>query len=121
MGGEDACYRPFYGGLDCPGEMFGANAPATTWHMTFDHANLGPVTSFVPVSASSPFNSQGNGQTVAQPKDNSNNNGKKKNNGGKTNNGAKPTATASSGGGSGGGNNNTPAATNSGGGGNGRP
>jgi hypothetical protein len=48
--------------------MFGTNAPASTWHMTFDHANLGPVTYFVPVPADSPFNSQGNGQVVQQPK-----------------------------------------------------
>ena len=36
--------------------------------MTFDHADLGPVTYFVPVPADSPFNSQGNGQVVVQPK-----------------------------------------------------
>jgi hypothetical protein len=36
--------------------------------MTFDHASLGPVTYFVPVSADSPFNSKGNGQVVVQPK-----------------------------------------------------
>ena len=67
MGGSASCYQLEYGGLDCPGEMFGANAPASTWHMTFDHANLGPVTSFVSVPADSPFNSKGNGQVVAQP------------------------------------------------------
>ena len=68
MGGSASCYQLEYGGLDCPGEMFGANAPASTWHMTFDHANLGPVTSFVSVPADSPFNSLGDGQVVAQPK-----------------------------------------------------
>ncbi len=68
MGGAASCYRLESGGLDCPGEMFGTNAPASTWHMTFDHANLGPPTYFVPVPADSPFNSQGNGQTVTQPK-----------------------------------------------------
>ena len=68
MGGSASCYRLEFGGLDCPGEMFGANAPASTWHMTFDHANLGPVTYFVPVPADSPFNSMGNGQVVVQPK-----------------------------------------------------
>ena len=31
------------GGQSCPGEMFGANAPGSTWHMTFDHAALGKV------------------------------------------------------------------------------
>jgi membrane peptidoglycan carboxypeptidase len=68
MGGSASCYRLEFGGLDCPGQMFGANAPASTWHMTFDHADLGPVTYFVPVPADSPFNSQGNGQVVVQPK-----------------------------------------------------
>jgi membrane peptidoglycan carboxypeptidase len=68
MGGSASCYRLEFGGLDCPGEMFGTNAPASTWHMTFDHANLGPVTYFVPVPADSPFNSKGNGQVVQQPK-----------------------------------------------------
>jgi membrane peptidoglycan carboxypeptidase len=68
MGGPNSCYRLEFGGLDCPGEMFGTNAPASTWHMTFDHANLGPVSYFVPVPADSPFNSKGNGQVVVQPK-----------------------------------------------------
>jgi membrane peptidoglycan carboxypeptidase len=68
MGGSASCYQLEYGGLACPGEMFGTNAPASTWHMTFDHANLGPVTYFVPVPADSPFNSQGDGQAVQQPK-----------------------------------------------------
>jgi membrane peptidoglycan carboxypeptidase len=67
MGGLASCYRLEFGGLDCPGEMFGTNAPASTWHMTFDHADLGRVTYFVPVSADSPFNSQGDGQVVKQP------------------------------------------------------
>jgi membrane peptidoglycan carboxypeptidase len=67
MGGSASCYRLESGGLDCPGQMFGTNAPASTWHMTFDHANLGPVTFFVPVPPDSPFNSKGNGQVVQQP------------------------------------------------------
>ena len=67
MGGPGSCYRLEFGGLSCPGEMFGTNAPASTWHMTFDHANLGPVTYFVPVPADSPFNAKGNGQVVVQP------------------------------------------------------
>jgi membrane peptidoglycan carboxypeptidase len=121
MGGETACYRLEYGDLECPGEMFGANAPATTWHMTFDHANLGSATSFVPVSASSPFNSQGNGQSVAQPKDNSNNsnNSKKKSNSKNKNN--NKTDNGGNGNGAKPGNNSTAAATggNNGNGGNG--
>jgi hypothetical protein len=36
--------------------------------MTFDHANLGSVTYFVPVPFDSPFNSLGNGQVVKQPR-----------------------------------------------------
>ena len=68
MGGLNACYRLEVGGLSCPAEMFGANAPGSTWHMTFDHADLGPVTYFVPVPADSQFNSLGNGQVVVQPK-----------------------------------------------------
>jgi hypothetical protein len=43
--------------------------------MTFDHANLGPATYFVPVSADSPFNSMGNGQVVVQPKTGNGNGG----------------------------------------------
>ena len=68
MGSQNACYRTEDGSLSCNGEMFGANAPASTWHMTFDHANLGPAADFVSVPADSPFNSQGNGQVVVQPK-----------------------------------------------------
>ncbi len=67
MGGPASCYRLESGGLACPGEMFGTNAPASTWHMTFDHANLGPVTYFVPVPFDSPFNRLGNGQVVPVP------------------------------------------------------
>jgi len=68
MGGPASCYQLEYGGLACPGEMFGTNAPASTWHMTFDHANLGPVSYFVPVPGDSPFNSLGDGQVVVQQK-----------------------------------------------------
>ena len=68
MGGQSSCYRLEGGSQSCPGEMFGADAPGSTWHMSFDHADLGPVTDFVPVAADSPFNSLGNGQVVVQPK-----------------------------------------------------
>ena len=68
MTGLTACYRLEDGSQLCPSEMFGANAPGSTWHMTFDHAALGPVTYFVPVPFDSPFYSQGNGQVVQQPK-----------------------------------------------------
>ncbi|HEX2822611.1 MAG TPA: transglycosylase domain-containing protein, partial [Streptosporangiaceae bacterium] len=56
MGGESSCYRLESGIQSCPGEMFGADAPGSTWHMSFDHADLGPITDFVPVPADSPFN-----------------------------------------------------------------
>ena len=43
MSGIGSCYR-----LGCPGEMFGADAPAHTWHMTFVNANLAnPAPGFV--------------------------------------------------------------------------
>jgi membrane peptidoglycan carboxypeptidase len=67
MGGQNSCYRVESGGLACPGEMFGANAPGSTWHMSFDQADLGPVTYFVPVSPTSPFLSQGDGTVVVKP------------------------------------------------------
>ena len=41
MGGSSSCFRTEFNGVSCPGEMFGADAPGNTWHMTFDHANLG--------------------------------------------------------------------------------
>jgi membrane peptidoglycan carboxypeptidase len=61
MIGLQACYR---GG--CPGTMFGANAPAQTWQMTFENANLGPPLAFTPVPPDSPLFRLGNGQTVKQ-------------------------------------------------------
>jgi membrane peptidoglycan carboxypeptidase len=61
MIGVQACYR---GG--CPGTMFGANAPAQTWHTTFMHSDLGPPLNFVAVDPASPLFSLGNGQTVKQ-------------------------------------------------------
>ena len=67
MTGYSACYQLEYGGLNCPGEMFGANAPASTWHMTFDHANLSGSHDFALPSPYSELWSQGNGQVVKQP------------------------------------------------------
>jgi membrane peptidoglycan carboxypeptidase len=61
MVGVQACYR---GG--CPGTMFGANAPAQTWQMTFEHSDLGPPIGFVPVNPGSLLFSHGNGQGVRQ-------------------------------------------------------
>src|SRR5689334_11070031 len=68
MAGYTACYRTEGGGQSCPSQMFGANAPGSTWHMTFDHADLGKVTYFHPVPLDSPSWSKGNGQVVQQPK-----------------------------------------------------
>ena len=73
--------------------------------MTFDHADLGPVTYFVPVPADSPFNSMGDGQVVVQPKKQ------------KTGNGGGNGGGGNGGGGNGGGGNG---GGNGGGGGNGR-
>jgi hypothetical protein len=89
MAGNSACYRqedtssPY-----CPTEMFGADAPAWTWHMTFDHASLGRAIGFVPVSPDSPFYAMGDGTVVAQPKQckgNNNGNGNNNNNNGNGN------------------------------------
>jgi membrane peptidoglycan carboxypeptidase len=69
MTGYSACYdnEPGWGGLECPSEMFGANAPASTWHMTFDNANLSGSQAFAQVSPSSSLWSQGDGMVVKQP------------------------------------------------------
>ncbi len=99
MAGTTACYRLESGSVSCPDEMFGADAPGSTWHMSFDHAALGKVDYFVPVPADSPFNSMGNGQVVIQPKAPSKGKGKGKGNGnggtgngnGNGNNGGNPT------------------------------
>jgi membrane peptidoglycan carboxypeptidase len=56
-----ACYRDVaqLGGFQCPGQMYGDNAPGATWEDTFMRAALGPDVSFVypPLS----FFSAGNG------------------------------------------------------------
>jgi membrane peptidoglycan carboxypeptidase len=99
MGGNNACYRTEYGNESCPGEMYGANAPASTWHMTFDHADLGPVSYFVPVPGDSPFNGRGNGQTVVQQKTGGNGKGGKGGKGGGPGNGGGGTGGGGNGGG----------------------
>jgi membrane peptidoglycan carboxypeptidase len=68
MGNDTACYRAWTGGLSCPGEMFGADAPGSTWRDSFDSANLGSSTNFGTVSQSSALWDKGNGQSVPQPK-----------------------------------------------------
>jgi len=67
MGGEDSCFRNFGGELQCPGEMFGADAPGSTWRMTFDSANLDGSHAFGLVSPDSELWSKGNGQYVPPP------------------------------------------------------
>jgi membrane peptidoglycan carboxypeptidase len=68
MTGESACYHSVvFGGQDCPSEMFGADAPANTWHMTFENANLKGSQDFTAVSSASDLWSKGNGQVVVQP------------------------------------------------------
>jgi membrane peptidoglycan carboxypeptidase len=49
MIGENSCYRdlPQFGGLSCPGQMFGDNAPGATWEYSFLHADLGNDVQFV--------------------------------------------------------------------------
>ena len=68
MADTSACYRSWYGYQDCPGEMFGANAPLSAWHMTFDHANLSGSAAFDPVPPGSALWDAGDGQTVKLPK-----------------------------------------------------
>jgi membrane peptidoglycan carboxypeptidase len=54
-----SCYRE-----GCPGEMFGADAPAFTWQMTFEHAALAvPPLNFVQADIPGELWSMGNGQT----------------------------------------------------------
>jgi membrane peptidoglycan carboxypeptidase len=66
-----SCYREdpaFGGGLDCPSQMFGDNAPAATWQMTFTNAALGsPAAQFAAVPGDSPFFSMGNGVNSPKP------------------------------------------------------
>jgi hypothetical protein len=68
MGGyPDSCFRNFGGQLQCPGEMYGADAPGSTWRLTFDSANLDGSHAFGTVSPSSELWSKGNGQFVPPP------------------------------------------------------
>jgi len=70
IGFPHACYRESLalgGGENCPGQMFGDNAPGATWQMTFSSAAVGPATPFVGVPANSPFFSMGNGVNSPKP------------------------------------------------------
>jgi membrane peptidoglycan carboxypeptidase len=67
MAGTSACYRLESGIQSCPAEMYGANAPASTWHMTFDHAYLNGSVNFATVPPTSQLWSRGSGQYITQP------------------------------------------------------
>jgi membrane peptidoglycan carboxypeptidase len=67
LGYPHACYREIDGSLQCPGQMFGDNAPGATWQMTFLHAALGAPVPFVGVSGSSTFFELGNGFASPKP------------------------------------------------------
>jgi len=66
MVGSGACWHTSGQGQQCDSEMFGADAPGHTWQLSFEHANLGSGPGFVGVPSDSPFNSQGDGQSVKQ-------------------------------------------------------
>jgi membrane peptidoglycan carboxypeptidase len=66
----NSCYREnpaSGGGLDCPDQMFGDNAPGATWQMSFQHASLGSPAPFVDVPQDSPFFSMGTGINSPKP------------------------------------------------------
>ncbi len=70
VGYPQSCYREnpvFGGGLDCPGQMFGDNAPAATWQMSFLRAALGSPAPFPVVPQDSPFFALGNGFSSPKP------------------------------------------------------
>jgi membrane peptidoglycan carboxypeptidase len=70
MLGENSCYREnpeSGGGLDCPGQMFGDNAPAATWQMSFGSAALGSSVAFAGVPSDSPFFAEGTGINSPKP------------------------------------------------------
>ncbi len=67
MTNTSACFREETGEQYCPAEMFGANAPGSTWHMTFDHAYLTGSEDFAAVPPTSALWSMGNGMYVKQP------------------------------------------------------
>ena len=71
---SSACYRTFNGDQHCFGEMFGADAPANIWKVSFEHANLGHARPFGQVSPGSPLWSQGQGLTAKLPTCQPNNN-----------------------------------------------
>jgi hypothetical protein len=101
---NSACYQQEAGGAHCYGEMFGANAPLSVWHMSFDHANLNGSSNFQPVPSGSSLWSRGDGQTVKQPP-------KKSGKGGTGGNGGNGNGGNGNGGNGGGGNGGGPVTT----------
>ncbi|MCL2582767.1 MAG: penicillin-binding protein [Streptosporangiales bacterium] len=67
MSGPSACYHSYAGGASCPAEMFGANAPGSTWNLTFQQANLGPMTPFAAVPKSNRLWRMGSGMLNTAP------------------------------------------------------
>ena len=110
MTGISACYQLEGGGQDCPGEMFGANAPASTWHMTFDHADLAGSQDFQPVPPGSSLWNAGDGTVVKQPAKKGGKGGKGGNNNG-NGNGNNGNGNGNNGNGNGNGNNGFPVTT----------
>jgi membrane peptidoglycan carboxypeptidase len=96
MSGQSACYQLEYGGVSCPAEMFGAMAPGTTWHMTFDQANLSGSANFSQADIPGGLWSKGDGQNPTPPP-------KKKGKGGPGNHGGGTGGGGNGGGGTGGG------------------
>ncbi len=74
-----ACYQDVaqLGGFQCPGQMYGDNAPGATWEDTFMHAALGPDVSFVypPLSFFSAGNGWGAPKTIGGHKKHGQGNG----------------------------------------------
>jgi membrane peptidoglycan carboxypeptidase len=69
LGFPHACYQEnpaTGGGQNCPNQMFGDNAPAATWQMTFMNLGLAPA-NFVAVPGDSPFFSMGDGVNSPKP------------------------------------------------------
>ncbi len=69
MLGTNACYVDNLVGFECPGQMYGDNAPGATWQETFVRADLGPNVNFV--APLPQYFSQGSGtseRTIGPPK-----------------------------------------------------
>jgi membrane peptidoglycan carboxypeptidase len=118
---QSACYRQENTDYPhCYGEMYGANAPGSTWHMTFDYANLQGSQDFTQVPGTSALWNGGDGQQVKQPPKPGGKGGKGGKGGGGTGGGGTGGG-GTGGGGGGGGGNGGPGGGGGGGGGGGAP